>query len=261
MEDVDAGLFGTIFHAVMEQLYKAFEGRLVPAAELEGKVLFGHGGQRLDALVTAAFADAHIHEIVGQNLILKELVGHLVKQTVAVDRSLASEKGGLHLIATEKKEDYRVTLPSGRSVRLSGVIDRLDSVERGVERVVDYKSGRLDNDNWKDVTDLFDTTRGARRPHIAFQLHFYALLMHRKHPEAGIRYDPCIYSLRSIFTDKPKSYSIGREQLDTFEEMLLALIDEIFDPSIPFEPRPDNGADPGQSVCKYCNFKRLCGRE
>ncbi|MBR1539088.1 MAG: PD-(D/E)XK nuclease family protein, partial [Bacteroidales bacterium] len=253
VEDVDASLFGTIFHSVMENLYKPFEGRLVQAAELQGKVLFGNGGQRLDALVTAAFADVHIHEIVGRNLILKELVGHLVRQTVAVDRSLAEEKGGIHLIATEQKEDYRVTLPSGRRVRLFGVIDRLDSVERGVERVVDYKSGRLDNDNWKGVADLFDTTRGTKRPHIAFQLHFYALLMQRKYPKEGVRYDPCIYSLRSIFKDRPKSYSIEEAQLDEYEDMLLALIDGIFDPSQPFEPRPDDGADPEQSVCKYCN--------
>ena len=261
VEDVDAGLFGTIFHTVMEWLYKPFEGRLVSETELDGKVLFGSGGQRLGTLVTDAFAKEHIHEIVGQNLILRELVEHLVKQTVAVDRSLAREKGGIHLIATEKKNDYRVKLPSGRSVRLFGIIDRLDSVERGVQRVVDYKSGKLDKDTWKDVADLFDTTKGTSRPHIAFQLHFYALLMQRKYPQAGVRFDPCIYSLRSIFTDKPKSYSIDEASLAAYEDLLLKLIDGIFDPSLPFESCPDDGSDPEQSVCKFCNFKRLCNRE
>ena len=261
VEDVDAGLFGTIFHNVMERLYKPFEGRLVSEAELDGKILFGRDGRLLDTLVTTVFAEQHIHEIVGQNLILKELVEHLVKQTVAVDRALAGEKGGIHLIETEKKVNYWVVLPSGRRVRLYGIIDRLDSVERGVRRVVDYKSGRLDKDSWKEVADLFDTTKGTSRPHIAFQLHFYALLMQRKYPLPGVRYDPCIYSLRSIFTDKPKSYSVDEDSLAAFEDMLLKLIDGIFDPSIPFEPRPDDGSDPDQSVCKFCNFKRLCNRE
>lgn len=261
VEDVDAGLFGTIFHTVMERLYKPFEGRLVPAAEFDEKLLFGSGGKRLDALVAAAFADVHIHEIAGQNLILKELVAHLVKQTVSVDRALAREKGGIHILATEKKEDLRVVIPSGRQVRLFGVIDRLDSVGRGVRRVVDYKSGKLEKDNCKSVEDLFDSSKGPNRQHIAFQLYFYALLMQRKHPEEDVRYDPCIYPLRTIFTAPPKSYIIDAELLAGFETKLLALIDEIFNPTLPFEPRPDSGEDTDRSVCKYCNFKRLCNKE
>ena len=261
VEDVDAGVFGTIFHTVMEQLYKPFEGRLVSAAELEEKTLFGGKGARLESLVTAAFADAHIREIVGQNLILKELVVHLVRRVVAVDRRLAAEKGGLHIIAAEKKERYPLTLPSGRNVRLFGIIDRLDSLDRGVERVVDYKSGRVDKDNCDKVADLFDPSKGPNRPHIAFQLYFYALLMSRKYPKAGVRYDPCIYSLRSIFTEEPKSYSLDEVALADFEERLKALIDKIFDPSLCFEPNPEGDLSPEQSVCKYCHFKRLCNKE
>lgn len=261
VEDVDAGLFGTIFHAVMELLYKPFEGRQVSAAELEEKVLFGGKGTRLDALVTAAFAGSHIREIAGQNLILKELIVHLVKRIVAVDRSLAERSGGFHLIGTEKKEDCRVRLPSGRNVRLFGIIDRIDSCEPGVARVVDYKSGKVEKDSCKELADLFDVTKGTNRPYIAFQLHFYALLMSRIHPKTDLRYDPCIYSLRSIFTEEPRSYSIGADAIDAFEVRLLELIDQIFDPSLAFEPRPDNDASPEQSVCKYCQFKRLCNKE
>ena len=262
VEEVDAGLFGTIFHAVMEQLYKPFEGQRLTPDDLQAKALFGERDKRLDSLVTAAFADQHIREISGQNLILKELVAHLVKQTVAVDRRLAAKPDGLFLLATEKKEDFRVTLPlSGRSVRLLGVIDRVDSCLPGIERLVDYKSGKVDAERFREVADLFDTTKGISRPHIAFQLHFYALLMQRKYPRAGVRYDPCIYSLRSIFTEDPKPYPVERESLDAFEQHLLALIDEIFNPELPFEPRPGSEGDPEQTVCKYCNFKRLCNKE
>lgn len=261
VEDVDASVFGTIFHTVMEQLYKPFEGRMVSAAELEEKILFGAKVGRLDALVTAAFAEAHIREIAGQNLILKELVVHLVRQTVAVDRRLAAEKGGLHLIATEQKESLPVELPSGRSVRLFGIIDRLDSVERGARRVVDYKSGRVDKEMCTKVADLFDTAKGMNRPHIPFQLFFYALLMARKHPQAGVRYDPCIYPLRTIFTKMPEAQCIEKDALAEFEESLLRLIDEIFDPALRFEARPEGDVPPEQSVCRYCNFKRLCNKE
>ena len=262
VEDVDAGIFGTIFHRVMEAVYNPFVGRVVTQEDLQAKRLFGERGERLDDWVTAAFAHEHIHEIAGQNLILKELVAHLVKQVVAVDRRLASRSGGIHILGTERKEDFPVSLPvSGRKVRLFGAIDRIDSCVPGIERIVDYKSGKVDNDNCREVSDLFDVSKGSNRPGVAFQLHFYALLMNRIHPGRLVRYDPCIYSLRSIFTEEPKSYEIASDRIEAFETQLLSLIEEIFDPALPFEPRPDIGEDPGKSVCRFCNFKRLCNRE
>ena len=131
----------------------------------------------------------------------------------------------------------------------------------GIERIVDYKSGKVDNDNGREVSDLFDVSKGSNRPGVAFQLHFYALLMNRIHPGQTVRYDPCIYSLRSIFTEEPKSYEIASDRIEAFETQLLSLIEEIFNPALPFEPRPDIGEDPGKSVCRFCNFKRLCNRE
>ena len=262
VEEVDAGLFGTIFHRVMEAVYKPFAGRVVSETELQEKWLFGPKGERLEAWIDDAFAEVHIREIAGQNLILKELVAHLVKRTVAVDRRLATESGGIHLIGTEQKEYLPVTLPrSGRNVCLKGVIDRIDSVRGGVQRLVDYKSGKVEKDGCREIAEMFDVSKGAGRPSVAFQLHFYALLMNRRHPGKEVRYEPCIYSLRSIFTEDPKSYEIPPERLDEFETLLLSTIETLFDPAIPFEPRPDNDGDPEHSVCRYCNFKRLCNKE
>jgi len=261
VEDVDAGVFGTVFHKVMENLYKPLRGHVLSKEELEEKVLFGVRGERLEALVTAAFAENRIREITGQNLILRSLIVHLVKRTVAVDRVLAA-KNRLRMMDTEKHVNRSVTLPSsGRRVLLHGVIDRLDSPEAGVVRVVDYKSGRVENDNCENVEKLFASSAGAKRPHIAFQLYFYALLMNRSFPGQGVSYKPCIYSLRSIFAQDPVSYEIDEEKLADYEQKLYALIEEIFNPDLVFEPWPDMGEDAGTSVCKFCNFKRLCNRE
>ena len=263
VEDVDAGLFGTVFHKVMEELYKPFAGRSVTPDELKEKTLFGDRGKRLDDIVTEAFAAEHIREIAGQNLIMKELVVHFVKRVVALDRALASGHGGLRILGTESKESCELTLPvSGRKVRLFGAIDRLDSCVPGVERVVDYKSGTVGSkDKCRDVKELFDSSKGEKRPHIAFQLYFYALLMNRNHPKEGVRYDPCIYSLRSIFTEAPKSYTIEKKDLEDYERRLTGLIEEIFNPGLDFQPYSWNDGDPDNSVCKYCNFKRLCNKE
>ena len=260
VEDLDPGLFGTIFHAVMEKLYKPFEGRLVREKELDEKILFGPKAARLDAMVVAEFAENHIREIAGQNLILKELIIHLVKRVVQVDRALAA-KGSFQVIEVEKPVGLRVTLPqSKRSVQLFGYIDRLDSHQRGIVRIVDYKTGKVKKDKCKSVEELFDTTKGMDRAYIAFQLYFYALLMNRLEPRPEISYRPCIYSLRSVFTKEIEDYSVEASDLDEFEERLLQTIEEIFDPEKPFEPHPESGGDSDDSVCKYCNFKRLCNK-
>jgi len=261
VEDLDAGLFGSIFHAVMDHLYKPFREHLVSAQDLSEKQLFGPDGAILDALVIKEFSDRKIPEISGQNLILKELIILFVKRVVEVDRELAA-KGNFYLIDTEKPVDLRVTLPkSKRSVQLFGYIDRLDSIQRGIVRIVDYKTGKVKKDSCKSVDELFDSSKGTDRPHIAFQLYFYALLMNRRAPRPDISYHPCIYSLRSVFTEDIRDYTVDAARLDEFEEKVLEVIEEIFDASKPFEPYPDTAGDPDDSVCKYCNFKRLCNKE
>lgn len=260
VEDMDAGLFGTVFHNVMENLYKPLAGRNLTAADLQPKAIFGEKDAHLEALVTAAFANENIREIAGRNLIFKELIIHMVKRVVEVDRELAG-KGGFWLLGTEQDVDLKVTLPvSGRKVRLYGKIDRLDTIQPGSIRVVDYKSGSVGGDNCKEVGALFDHSTGSRRPSIAFQLYFYSLLMNRKHPVES-RYTPCIYSLRSIFKNPPEPYEIDSDKLEEYGEELLNLIEEIFDPKVKFEPRAGQDEATGKSVCTFCNFKRLCNKE
>ena len=131
------------------------------------------------------------------------------------------------------------------------------------ERIVDYKSGKVEGDLLKQKKDkteqemvdaLFDTAKGSSRPSIAFQLYFYALLK----PNA----EPCIYSLTSIFKEEPRAYPIKEKQLLYFKDRVTALIEEVLSPGHRFEPRPElEEASSYQSVCKYCDFKRLCNRE
>ena len=254
VEDLDAGLFGTIFHAVMQNLYTPFVGGELLPATLQ---VLRRDRRKIDSLIDEAFAAQRITEISGQNRILRDLIRHFVERTVEVDALESAAGKSLVLHGVEQMAGCDLPLSDGRSVRLFGIVDRLDGHSPDVVRVVDYKTGSVKGkDDCRDVDKLFDRSLGEKRPSVAFQLYFYALMETRMAADPSVRFEPCVYSLRSIFSPcLPPSYGLEPEQLVQFENRLAELVEELFDPGRPF-----TAAD-GDEVCKYCNFKRLCNRQ
>ena len=251
VEDLDANLFGRIYHKVMEELYKPFlDEELLPGTLLALR----RDSRRIDSLLDTAFSEQNITEIAGQNLILRDLIRHFVLRTLEVDAQFGAS-APLILKGTESKRYGHLRLSDGRQVNLKGYIDRLDSPEPGVVRVVDYKSGVVDKkDDCRDVAKLFDSSLADKRPSVAFQLYFYALMMTRSHSGVPVRYDPCVYSLREFFAELPKSHQLEDDALADYERRLSGLVEEILLSDKPFV------AAESEKVCKLCQFKRLCNR-
>ena len=241
-EELDAGLFGSVYHAVMEHLYNPYVGEDISSRLLKR---LRADGTAIDKLITEAFAkEAGITEIAGQNLILQQLIKRYVERTLEVDENISP----FVLVGTEKDSSADIPLSGGRTAHLYGKIDRLDSNRQGIVRVVDYKTGSVKGkDDCSDVDKIFDAP-SDKRPSVAFQLYLYALMEDKRHIST--------YSLRSIFEDIPDTKLIDDEKLDQFKVRLTALIEEILDLSRPFTGREEN-----DKVCEYCNFKRLCRRQ
>ena len=254
VEDLDASLFGTIYHAVMQQLYAPFVGGELQPASLQA---LRRDKRRIDTLLDEAFAMKHITEISGENIILRDLIRHFVLRTLEVDAAVSAAGQPLVLHGVEQKAGCDLALSEGRRVRLFGIIDRLDGRTPDVLRVVDYKTGSVQGkDNCDDVDRLFDRSLGMRRPSVALQLYFYTLLKTRMSANPSVRFEPCVYSLRSIFSPElPKSHTLDDDQLAQFENRLAALVEELFDPGKPF------AATDCEDACKYCHFKRLCNSQ
>ncbi len=250
-ESLDADMFGSIYHKVMEELYKPLiGGELLPDTLRAMK----RDKRRIDGLLDAAFAQQHITDIAGQNLILRDLILHFVLRTLEVDAQLGAS-APLILKGTETKVYNQLTLSGGQKVSLIGFIDHMDSPEPGVVRVVDYKSGVVDKkDDCRDVSKLFDGSLAEKRPSVAFQLYFYALMMTQGHSGAPVRYDPCVYSLREFFATLPEAKQLKEDALAEYGRRLTGLAEEILLSDKPFL------AAESANVCKFCQFKRLCNR-
>jgi len=252
-EEIDAGLFGTIYHGVMERIYKPLENQVLSAIDIES---IRKDRKALEKIAAETFEEeAHLdaEDLSGRNLIFRNIVLKYVARTLEIDAGSAP----LVVSATEApfKKDWTV---AGGTVRLKGRIDRMDSIAHGIRRVIDYKSGSVgDKAACGNVEAIFDRTN-EKRPSIALQLYFYLLLLDEENCDSTT-YQPCIYGMKELFKELPEPKVITREQLELFKEKLTETIAEIFDPNVPFTA---SAADPSgwNSPCKYCDFKRLCHR-
>lgn len=240
----DAALMGTIYHSVMENIYKPLVGKTLEAPDIEAL----RDADRLECLASAAFAEAGILDIEGPNLILRDVVIRLVDKTLETDAGIAP----LTILGTEKSLAKDVILPvAGVTVRLYGKIDRLDRTGDGTCRVVDYKSGSVKGkDGVRDAARVFDRSLGVTRPTIGLQLLLYALLAEGK----GLGAEPCIYSTRGLFDGAPKTAAVEDGTLREFERLLTETIEEIFNPEVPFTATEDT------DKCGFCPFSKICNR-
>ena len=146
-----------------------------------------------------------------------------------------------------------------RRVKFAGRSDRIDSLDDGTLRVVDYKTGR-DHLVFDGVERLF-TGKGRHRMANVLQTLLYAMMLYRSEGRDAV---PALYYVRNmhrpdyspLLEDKVAGlrgapYSCYRER---FEELLRAQLTELFDPAVPFRQCED--AD----TCQYCDFNAICRR-
>lgn len=253
-ETVDSRLFGTVFHYVMESIYRPLCGHQVTAAMIER---IRGDRQRLEQAVRSAFASdsVRIREVSGRNIIIMELVLHYVDKVLAHDMQVAP----FTVVGTEVHLSCDFEFDEGCSVHLYGVADRIDRPQftvndgvredNGITRIIDYKSGKTKDKSKvnKSISEMFDPDN-KDRPSIALQLAFYSLLYGRKYP--SVKSGAYIYGLQEkdeLEISLPPQFC----DIDEFGGHLAELIREIFNPDIPFMARESRR-------CEYCDFRHLC---
>lgn len=259
-EDLDARVLGNFLHQVMELFYKRTaekkRTKVIEASDLEGTE------ETIATLIDEVFIKAYglepgkkvVYE--GQRLVVYEIVKRFAQRIIEIDRAYAPfvmealEQEGL---------SYVVKLDNAPGfVILGGKIDRVDRKEN-VVRVIDYKTGRdkLDFDN---IPSLF--SREERRNKAAFQTMLYALLYKANNKSNGFKIVPGLINRMNLFDRNfqfglkvDKKYIDDVDQLiPEFEKHLKLLLEELFDPGVPF----DQTTDP--ETCKFCPYQNICYR-
>lgn len=247
LEEMDAAGFGSVFHSVMESLYKGKEGARVLPADVDA--LRRNKAMVEDIVENAIRNVLKVKEVKGRNLIIKALIIRYVDRTLEIDCEYAGS--AMEYVASE----YRMKNPmalGGVQYNFKAMVDRIDSVD-GTVRLIDYKTGSV-SVGMCGIDRLFEMHRN-RNLDVIFQLLFYAWMFRSDRSGAGVSdgVKLCIYSLRNMFSGLPAEHFVVSEVVDEFGKYLEELVGEIMGDG-------DFVGTDDLSVCDGCRFALMCNR-
>ena len=276
-DSLDSGMFGTVYHDTMRALYTS-ETAMSP------DFVFDREGQNVKALtdvrnsISRDYISSWISreddirkkvkalimeqlqavEVRGRNLVVADVIVRYVVKTLERD---------LEYLKSERKDSFEIL---GREItlfgeiagqRFKGIIDRLDSVDPAMARVVDYKTGKvlkadedITDENAEAIAEIIFSSDVNDRPTIALQLCVYDMLLKGHNISEGRTIYNSVYSTANLCKDMPKTVPMNEKFYNAVSEKLVVLLDEMRSPDVPFS-RTAN-----EKTCECCNFKTICGR-
>lgn len=233
-ESLDSRTLGNVFHSVMEHLYGS--ARLVTVQMLDAWI---KDVGSLKALVRSKILEQmRSIEVTGRNLVLEEVILDYVLATLRHDYDLLKGTDGtkgFEILGLEKHLEG-----SFEGFKIHGYADRIDSYRPGEVRIIDYKTGKVD-----------DTKSSSK---IALQMFVYDWLCHQNPDFKGKQLVNSIYSISHLYTDPLPETPEDKEVSDTIKAQLVAMLSDITNLDIPWSRTED------RRCCQWCDFKDICGR-
>ncbi len=258
-EDVDNPLFGTLLHESMERLYQRILNEEHPAKSLEAMVRAGEVEQAVRLTIEKELFRGEPtpeSEYPGNLLLVRDIVVRYIRGAII---PYDCRQNDFKVEGLECPVTCDFSFAHDCRVRLGGKADRIDRMDDGSVRVVDYKTGGIHLE-FNGLEELFEGRNRSLNANI-FQTLLYALML-RSNGEKDIR--PALYYVRRLNREEFSPYMIdkssGSEALnyaavaDTFEERLRQKLAELFDFELPFRPCED------VEQCRFCDFKPICRR-
>ena len=255
-ESLDYGMFGTIFHETMRSIYTLEEGRSVNVEYL--KSWLSREADIRAKVKELIMKEMNVLEISGRNLVVADVIVKYVRKTLECDLDILRENGAVHfeILGLENKVTRTMF-----GQMFKGYIDRLDSIKDGEVRVVDYKTGKvlendenIDDDNAVEIADMIFDPACKERPKIALQFFIYDMLIQSDPRVQGMKIANSVYSTANLFKDTPQTKPLCRKFYDEMTVRLEKLLEDMYDTGVPFRRTDD------EKVCSYCDFKMICGR-
>lgn len=276
-ESLDYGMFGTVYHDTMRALYtseEAMDPEFVfndrePRGGLNGEALktvsqsYIEGWlsrkEDIKAKVKALIMmQLNTIEVSGRNLVVADVIVRYIIKTLQRD---------LELLKKEGRDSFEIL---GREIRVAGefcgqrfkgFIDRLDSFKEGQARVVDYKTGKVLEDdenihdgNAEEIAEKIFNPDMKNWPKIALQFYIYDMLVQSRPEVRGREICNCVYSTAHLFKEPPVTVPMNRKFYEAVSAKLEAMLAQMYDTSVPFRRTDD------EKTCSYCDFRMICGR-
>ena len=271
-EEMDDAVFGDILHGALRAFYEQMEGKTVMADVLHRAI---DNNEYISRLVQEEYQRHYkCKPESGYQQLVCSLILTNVKSILKHDCSVTP----FHYLIGEGKCTLQYRINDSLTVNLKAVYDRLDIVRRqdgtSTLRVVDYKTGNPDGKvQTGPIDQIFAQDSKCSRE--AFQVLLYCLMLEylddnerdRLHllpltPDNVYQHlSPNLYFSRQFLNENEESHTQVLEGEDDFElsrkeveQQMKQLIEQIFDPTIPFRQTEN------EKNCKFCKFIAICNK-
>ena len=240
-ETVAANTLGTVIHNTLQDFYTPLIGDFLSVDDIKNMKL------QIEKTVTHHFKSVYKEGDItkGKNLIIFEIAKRYVSNFLDLELSDLKQGNQIKIVAIES--EYKVFIDISElnfPVKITGKIDRVDEYN-GVTRIIDYKTGKVDQGdveivNWEDITTDY------KKYSKSFQILAYAYMMQQS-KKINLPIEAGIISFKNLktgflkFAKKEKSGSYAKkdtlitsETLENFTKEIKKLIIEISNPNIPF---------------------------
>ncbi|GAA4233429.1 PD-(D/E)XK nuclease family protein [Postechiella marina] len=239
-ETVAANTLGTVVHNTLEDFYKPLVGTYL-SVDIVKKLKTD-----IQKTITHHFKDIYKEGDItkGKNLLIFEIAKRYVSNFLDLEIEDLKKGNAIKIIAIEANNKVLIDIPEiDFPVYITGMVDRVDEYN-GVTRIIDYKTGKVDQANvelveWEAINTDY---KKFSKP---FQILTYAYMMDASKNlnfpvEAGIISFKNLSNgfLKFAKKDKPgtrlKDTAITKETIDSFKVELKKLIIEICNINIDF---------------------------
>ena len=271
-EDTGVNVIGTIIHDTLELLFADYQPKdgkkQIIDKELFDKVIKPQWEQKL-AMSIAKNLPNGLPDV-GFNYLNRVTIEQQLKNYLNYT-SKQLENNTLIILETEGELKTKLATAHGDSL-FYGRTDRIDQYE-GLVRVIDYKTGHVDNSDLKVPVrhnGENDLEYLKLIPEKALQLLLYKYLYLKGNPTLspeqvvgaihGLKYAHDIEfglskaSPKKDDADADTTFLEGEHFISDMETMLEAVVCEMLDTNIPFVQAEDD------KKCRYCEFKLICKR-
>ncbi|WP_124979216.1 PD-(D/E)XK nuclease family protein [Nonlabens xiamenensis] len=234
-ENIAANTMGSIIHEALERLYRPIKGQVLTE---EHFVLMK---KEMPVILRQSYDKcyASLEHAVGKNKIIFEVSLHYVRKMLDMDLELVKKGHELIIKDVELHLESSLEVPEHGKVKLHGHVDRIDLLD-GQLRIIDYKSGAVEKAQVGLENEELDILMEDYAKSKAFQVLMYTYL-YSKNEDFDNASSGIISFKRFAQGYLPFAIKSGRGYkerlidqgiLESFEALLIKIIQELFDPSI-----------------------------
>ena len=266
--------FGNIFHEAAERVYRRLQQAYGNTLHTEHLQEMRNAKAELEAAVDRAFKkclfkvdedQGFTPDYSGLQLLNRSVILTYLERLLEADQELAPfEIQGLECSVT-RNFTVNPGTPHAFTTIIGGYIDRLDRITDGEGsriRGIDYKTGSNATTGLRSTEDIFDSANLSRHSNYYLQAFLYSLIV-RESPTYNSRQEAVSPALLFIQhtqgEQKDPTLKLNkqpvrdiREESDTFMNLFQQLLNEMFNPDIPFTPTAD------KKRCEHCPFRQFC---